>query len=199
MMDNSIKLESDSINSDNNIPENISENDFFKNLLDSKTERELQALRLWLFNENVRIDSEKKKLQELQNRFLKDQQNFQNEVETFRHCMNSSQKKLSQDELFFEKKMQILKRGFEELDADRKEFEKERETFRMEKNNKQDRKVRSIQKSSSELLFAGVHNPLALKKRYRDLLKIYHPDNIAGDDSVVLYINQEYERLSKEM
>ena len=50
-----------------------------------------------------------------------------------------------------------------------------------------------------DVLFAGVNNPLALKKRYRDLIKIYHPDNIAGDKGVVLYINQEYERLSKEI
>ncbi len=48
----------------------------------------------------------------------------------------------------------------------------------------------------ADVLFAGVNSPMALKKRYRDLLKIYHPDNVAGDSRVVLVINQEYERLS---
>ena len=32
-------------------------------------------------------------------------------------------------------------------------------------------------------------------KRYKDLLKIYHPDNTHGDNNIVLAINEEYERL----
>ena len=48
-------------------------------------------------------------------------------------------------------------------------------------------------------MFAGVKNTLALKKRYRDLLKIYHPDNLAGDKEVVQAINKEYERLKQQL
>ncbi len=36
---------------------------------------------------------------------------------------------------------------------------------------------------------------VALKKRYKDLLKIYHPDNICGDNEILLKINKEYEEL----
>jgi len=28
------------------------------------------------------------------------------------------------------------------------------------------------------MLFRGINNPLALRKRYRDLVKIFHPDNL---------------------
>ena len=45
------------------------------------------------------------------------------------------------------------------------------------------------------LLFLGVDNLLALKKRYRDLLKIFHPDNLAGDNEAVQIINEEYAML----
>ena len=48
-------------------------------------------------------------------------------------------------------------------------------------------------------LFAGVTNPLALKKRYRDLLKIFHPDNLCGDTNMVTIINKQYEKLKNEI
>lgn len=46
--------------------------------------------------------------------------------------------------------------------------------------------------------FAGVNDMKSLKKRYRDLLKIYHPDNQNGDSSVSKQIQEEYESLSKK-
>ena len=49
-----------------------------------------------------------------------------------------------------------------------------------------------------ELLFRGVHNQLSLKKRYKDLLKIFHPDNLCGDREVVQIINAEYTNLNQE-
>ena len=48
------------------------------------------------------------------------------------------------------------------------------------------------------ILFKGVTNELELKKRYKDLMKIYHPDNIAGDDTAVQEINKEYDLLKTE-
>lgn len=44
--------------------------------------------------------------------------------------------------------------------------------------------------------FAGVNDRKSLKKRYRDLLKIYHPDNENGDSNVSRQIQEEYEALS---
>lgn len=46
--------------------------------------------------------------------------------------------------------------------------------------------------------FVGIKNVDELKKRYRDLMKIYHPDNQAGDTNTVQQIQQEYEKLLKE-
>ena len=49
----------------------------------------------------------------------------------------------------------------------------------------------------SAVLFRGVSNPLALRKRYKDLLKIFHPDNLCGDAELVQMINREYEKRKK--
>lgn len=178
----------------------MSEEDF---LAKQASEKELKALKLWLFTENVRIEDEKRKLQELQNRFLHDKLQFQKEMNLLNQKIVSSQQRLKQDELFFEKKMDILKSGFAQLEEDRKAFEKKKSEEESKYRNKEydDRKNESDHVSGFDvgLLFAGVKNTLALKKRYKDLMKIYHPDNLAGDKGVVQAINKEYERLKQEM
>ncbi|MDE6737819.1 MAG: J domain-containing protein, partial [Lachnospiraceae bacterium] len=45
------------------------------------------------------------------------------------------------------------------------------------------------------VFFQGVSNPLSLKKRYKDLIKIFHPDNLSGDKEMIQRINREYESL----
>ena len=171
-----------------------------KESLEDKTAPELQKMKIWLFSENVRIAAERKRLKEMEEQIIKDRQAFQEEMQALNRTILSSQKRLKQDEMFFEKKMQILENGFAELESDRKKLEREKEMFRLEQKNAEMRSMESRNVYNGlDVLFAGVNNPLALKKRYRDLIKIYHPDNIAGDKGVVLYINQEYERLSKEI
>lgn len=165
--------------------------------LEGKSERELRALKLWLFSENVRIENEKKKLQELQNRFIWERSQFQEEMKALNRATLQARAQLKQEEQFFQKKMQILENGFMELDLDRKQLAHEKEAF---KALQLQAELREAERSADpELLFAGVKSAMALKKRYRDLLKIYHPDNVAGDSSVVLLINREYERLSRKM
>ena len=51
---------------------------------------------------------------------------------------------------------------------------------------------------SNNFWFAGINNAEELKKRYRELMKIYHPDNQAGDTTAVQQIQEEYEKLLKK-
>ena len=46
-----------------------------------------------------------------------------------------------------------------------------------------------------EMFFSGVESRQSLKKRYKDLIKIYHPDNLDGDKNTVQEINSEYHKL----
>ena len=170
------------------------------------TEKELRALKLWLFSENIRIETEKKKLQELQNRYLKERLQLQEEMRMLNSKISMAQQRLKQDEQFFDKKMEILKNGYAQLEQDRQAFEKEKEMERqrrkwqrMQDEEEEMASTGSFSVEHVSVLFAGVKNNLALKKRYKDLLKIFHPDNVAGDKSVVQEINREYERLKKEL
>lgn len=52
---------------------------------------------------------------------------------------------------------------------------------------------------NAELFFKGVASPQALRKRYKDLIKIYHPDAECGDKQIVQEINREYASLKRAM
>lgn len=59
-------------------------------------------------------------------------------------------------------------------------------------------KKNTIKKASlADGYFKGVSNSAELKKRYKDLMKIYHPDNTAGDADVMRKIKSEYEELTR--
>lgn len=107
-------------------------------------------------------------------------------------------KRLKQDEMFFDKKMDILKSGFAQLDIERKKIERDRLMLEAEKNAHTSYTRQEKGMDMAEMLFQGVKSPLALKKRYRDLIKMFHPDNIAGDHEMVLIINKIYEELKRD-
>ena len=94
--------------------------------------------------------------------------------------------------------MEILKSGFSQLEADRKKLEKERMLLEAEKNAYSSSIKTDRNMELTELLFQGVNSQLALKKRYKDLIKMFHPDNIAGDHDMVLTINRIYEELKRD-
>ncbi len=110
----------------------------------------------------------------------------------------SERQRLKQEDSFFNKKMEILKGGFAQLEADRRELEKKRLMLEAEQKVYKASVMQSKEVDLAEILFQGVKSPLALKKRYRDLIKIFHPDNIAGDHEMVLRINKIYEELKKD-
>jgi curved DNA-binding protein CbpA len=47
------------------------------------------------------------------------------------------------------------------------------------------------------VFFKGVNDTESLRKRYKALQKIYHPDNMHGDSALITAINEEYEKLKR--
>ena len=126
-----------------------------------------------------------------------DQKDFQEEMEFQNKNLQDAQRRLKEDELFFEKKMEILKGGFAQLEADRRAVEQER--IRLEAKKETEASLSVSDGNAVRLFFRGVSNPLTLKKRYRDLLKIFHPDNLCGDTQLLQEITKTYEELSEEV
>ncbi len=142
--------------------------------IEQMSEEELKEFKHWLFKENIRISSEQKE-------------------------MKRAKEQLERETQLFEKKLQILQEGFHNLEADRKRFEKEKQRFYVEREYyEEDGGYFGGGMPSVQQLFCGVTNQLTLKKRYKDLIKIYHPDNLAGNHEMVVLINKEYDRLKSQ-
>ena len=165
--------------------------------IEEMSAEELNKLKIWLFKENVRVMNEKKELDEYREKLLKERTQFRDEIDMLSHKIVSEKKRLKEDKMFFDKKMDILVNGFKRLEADQAMFEKEKKRFESEKKYYMKEKA-AMNADSINVLFRGINGPLTLKKRYRELLKIFHPDNLSGDMDMVQLINKEYERLKKE-
>lgn len=169
--------------------------------LDSMSEDELRKLKRFLFEERIRIVQESEKQKELYNKFIKERLSFQEEMKALNRKVLHERKRLKDENSFFDKKMQILQNGFLQLDMDRKKFEREKRQYESQKTNDSSSSSSNTfyYKGSTPDFFKGVNNILGVKKRYRDLLKIFHPDNLCGDSDTVLEINRQYEAIKKKM
>ncbi len=150
--------------------------------------------------EQIRVEREEQK--KVYDKFISEKTAFNEDMKTLNAKMLQERKRLKEETTFFDKKMQILQNGFMQLDLDRKQFEREKaefETVKAAKSVRQDKagmRVGGIFNASQ--FFIGVNSSLACRKRYKDLLKIFHPDNLCGDETLVKAINEEYERLRLE-
>lgn len=158
----------------------------------------LKEVKLWLFKEQMRIEKERKELEATKDKFNKERTSFMNEMNALNRRSVMERKRLKDESLFFDKKMEILQGGFKQLEEDRRRLERERRDFEIEQQIKASHMDYYYDSSIVEILFRNATNPLALRKRYKDLIKIFHPDNIAGDEELVQMINREFARRRRE-
>lgn len=143
----------------------------------------------WLFQENVRIENERKKLDAERKKFA----DYQKDTE---RRLSMQQRQIETEKSLFDQKLKILQSAYQQLDLDRKAVERDKRMYHMNKSYENENTV--IQYISIHSFFKGVNSMLALKKRYKDLLKIFHPDNICGDKDTVQMINKEYNTLKEK-
>ncbi len=161
---------------------------------------ELKEAKLWLFQENIRLENERRELAASQEKFLKERVQFRKELDELNRRTVLERKRLKEESLFFEKKLSILQNGFRQLDMDRQAFEGQKKNLAdRTKRLAMEEEAGRISQSTVQRLFTGISNPLALRKRYRDLVKIFHPDNPFGDEELIQMINREYLRRREEL
>ncbi len=164
------------------------------------TAEELLELKKWLFLEQNRIQEEMAEQKRIYDKFIEERRTFNEDMKRLNSSILAERKRLREETMFFDKKLSILQNGFMQLDLDRKRFEREKREYENSRIRQSSgyRSYGGYDDVDMGLFFKGVSNPLALRKRYRDLLKIFHPDNMCGDEGIVKAINDEYERLKKE-
>jgi hypothetical protein len=179
----------------------MSELDNTKEQLDMDTPMEPEEWKSWLFKENIRLSAKEKELNLMREQFDKEKEQFCVEMKSWSKQIRFEKARLEQESSFFDKKFKLLENGFKQLAADKEQFVAEKRAYESrQKFYKQSGKASSGSAAgnpSESFFFKGVHNQLGLKKRYKDLIKIFHPDNICGDTETVSQINKEYEILKE--
>ena len=185
--------------------------DFDERLMKAETPDEVKKLKLWMFQEQVKIQSKKDELDELSHKLQEEKRTLERDRNALDIKIKTENKRFDQNEIFMSKKQQIIENAFRQLALDRKALECERLNLEYEKGKFAKQKVHSRANSDSMgagtfennycgscVFFRGVDNELALRKRYKELLKIFHPDNRCGDTKTLLLIQKEYEKMKNE-
>ncbi|MCR4896931.1 MAG: hypothetical protein K5891_09180 [Lachnospiraceae bacterium] len=177
-------------------------------IVQAQDDDELKKVKIFLFKENMRLDAEKRNLEEerrrieqMQEDFIKDRVKLRDELDELNRRTLQERQRLKQESMFFEKKMEILKDGFRSLEEDRRKLEQERrnlEESRLLGQGFEDASPESLEEVA-EFLFRGVVGSVALRKRYKDLVKIFHPDNLCGDAQMAQAINRVFQRRWNEL
>ena len=160
---------------------------------------ELREAKIWLFQENIRLENARRELNASREKFQDERNRANQELEELNRQNAMERKRLKEENLFFEKKLAILQDGFKKLDADKHDFEVKKRALEERISHYREEPQVPLLDETVGLLFRGANNPLALRKRYKDLVKIFHPDNLFGDEELAQSINREYlRRKSKE-
>ena len=131
----------------------------------------------------------------------REMRDLENKRAAFLYEMDIKQKELDAQTQLFNMKWSVLEEETRRLADETKKAEKRRAFFERV-NSYQNGSQGSDNKDNivnGEMFFKGVASPQALKKRYKDLIKIYHPDAEYGDNQTVQEINREYDSLRHAM
>lgn len=135
----------------------------------------------WLFAENIRLNK------------------LEQELTEQRKILELEKEKLAGEKRVFEQQKKVLEIGFQKLAADKEMFRdeiKKQERDLREKASKVQKEMPGGFRGPG--FFSGVTGYASLKKRYKELIRIYHPDNKNGDSFAVACINREYEILREQ-
>lgn len=200
-MDNSIDFISDEKN------DNIDIDGFFDIDIDEQSESQVNFVfddandsmdgdKHWMFMENVRLIHERQEIEEEREKLERDKKEFERLKKTKENELLIKEKQLIRQKELFDKQWGIVEKELHRIAHDKDRISKEKAYIERQKVE-----LRAEQNKNHTVkngaFFVGVTNETSLKKRYRDLMKIYHPDSGNGDEATLLYINKEFENLKK--
>ena len=156
----------------------------------------------WCFQQTVEIEHSKQELEDSKKNVEQRQKELDKKRRQFEREREMELDRMKREQHLFDMKFQILEGELKKLAAERERVERQKAFYNhvheYEKNTSNSRRTAS-NVVKGELFFMGVGNESALRKRYKDLIKIYHPDNLDGDTGTIQEINREYDALKKKL
>lgn len=166
------------------------------------TEDAAKVIREWCAKDNLEETaedvSEAEKLKEEREELERLQKQLEKERLEFERQKRYEETKMDQEKRLFEMKWKLLEDEWRKLVTEQEKMSRRRAFFERIEAFEADARA-SKNDISVSVFFRGVKNASSLKKRYKDLNKIFHPDNLSGDTEVIQRINEEYEKLKATM
>ncbi len=166
-----------------------------------------EAFEKWCFKNVVEIEHERQLVNEQREALEKEKEDLKWERVEFEKNRESRKRLMAAEDRVFEMKLNVLKQEYTKLAVEKQYIEKQkrayggyqqnRTTGNTSGSNTGNTRTRTGQAKYGTVFFGGVFDEATLKKRYKDLMKIYHPDNLSGDTSVLQEINCEYDIMKK--
>ena len=131
------------------------------------------------------LEQERKALEEQRRTLEREKKEFARRVE-------NEDRRLEQQQKLFDMKFKILEEELVKLATEKEHVKKQKDFYQRVSDFSVTAEQPVIR---GEMFCSGVESRQSLKKRYKDLIKIYHPDNLDGDKNTVQEINSEYHKL----
>ncbi len=150
----------------------------------------------WCFNETVEMERSRQALEEERRDLEQQRRQLEKEREEFERRIAWEDQRMEREQQLFDMKLRILEDELQKFAAEKQHFEQQKAFYdRVNEFQTRHEEEADANVVRGELFFIGVENETSLKKRYKDLIKIYHPDNANGDKSTIQEINNEYQKL----
>ncbi len=138
------------------------------------------------------LNEERRELEKQRRQLERERQEFSRKVAI-------EDRRLEQQNRLFDMKVKILEEELVKLASEKEHIERQKAFYdRVSQYENESESTYSANTDNvvrGEMFFSGVASKQSIKKRYKDLIKIYHPDNLDGDNETVQEINSEYSKL----
>lgn len=158
------------------------------------------AFEKWCFQQTVEIEHTRKELEHSKRDMASRQKELDRQKRDFERNRDLELDRMKHEQRLFDMKWKILESELEKLAAEKQRMERQRDFYsRIHEYENGCNRGCSSNVVKGEMFFMGVGNEMSLRKRYKDLIKIYHPDNLDGDTETIQEINREYDALKRKL
>ena len=161
----------------------------------AQTDERSTAYRQWQFKEAVELEHKKQEIREERRLLEQERREFEKEKQEFQVKKQLDDSRVEQEKKLFDMKWKILEGELKKLAAEKEQLARQRDFYRYVSEFQAGYEQEQTAVVKGEMFFCGVDSEDSLKKRYKDLIKIYHQDNQNGDKRTLQEINTEYEKL----
>lgn len=154
----------------------------------------------WRFPRTTDRRSEERTYSDERARLKRQQQQLEYERQEFLRAKAFEEKRMEKEKRIFDMEWKMLEEEWRRLAVEKERMGYKQSSAHGARDNDSGNAERAMPSDVTvSVFFSGVKNLRTLRKRYRDLIKIFHPDNVSGDTGVLQKINEEYETLKRKI